>query len=925
VDQDHPEGAEPPDDDSLYDAWLDRALAGEVEDPADYCARHGCSGGTLEERLTQLVRSMMAASIAPTPFDAAAGAAAGAAAADGSPAVPRMAAEPGLPFDQLDGFRLLRVLGEGGMGVVYLAEQERLGRLVALKVIRPELAASPTAVTRFSREARSLARLRHRHVVSVLDAGDADGVLWFAMELVPGRSLASLLAESPEPLDIARVVRWGRDVARALQAAHTEGLVHRDVKPGNVRIASDDRALLIDFGLVRDLTGTDATLSGSFAGSPAYAPPEQLEGSAPIDARTDVYALGATLYEALTRRVPFEAETLVRLAHRIASEDPPPPRRLRGELPRDLETVLLTALERDPERRYASADALARDLDAVLGLRPIAAEPPGPLRRLGKWARRNRSAAAVLVLGAGAALVATAALVLDARNDRLEAEREAQRLVSEAATLLEAWDGRRGEAEASQWEATVLQTELGERWLEREDITRLDAAEAAVSSHERRRAETFARALAHLSEARRLDPDAEGLDAGFAAYYLQRWLDTRGDEDTATAEFFRGQVLHHDPDGTWAAAVRGTAPVAFDSDPPGARVTLFRWAVEGEISRMVSVHDPVKRGEPRLVLVPTPDPSAREQQAMPVEQAETRDDALLGVTPLAPREFLPGWYLAWMDAPGRLPQAVSFHVDHAVEHYSKPLLLSPRLLRPDEAVEGFTWIGSDALPWLETSYFMQTHEVTVAEYATFLRDLALEDMREAQARAPIAPPASGPTHASWLVLSWGAIETPRGVEDDHPVLGVRWDDAHAYARWWDERINTSPERLWSDLPTRQEYLTAGYGGDGRDYPFGNTFRPGWVSSRFGKEQAGPSPVGSHTVDRSPVGVLDLAGSAAEWLADEVEDGRRLVAGGSWNESDAEAFLIRRVRTVSPTSAEPSFGFRLVLRPRPGVVIGGEGP
>src|SRR5262245_60793185 len=187
------------------------------------------------------------------------------------------------------------------MGVVFLAEQGSLGRLVALKVVRPERSGSAEAAARFQREAQAIARLRHPSVVSVHGTGEDRGVRWIAMELVPGRGLDEILREAAareERLPLPKVLQWIAGIARGLDTAHRAGIVHRDVKPSNIRITPEDRALLVDFGLARELGGDALTRSGEFRGTPIYASPEQISGRlGEVDARSDVYALGVTLYE----------------------------------------------------------------------------------------------------------------------------------------------------------------------------------------------------------------------------------------------------------------------------------------------------------------------------------------------------------------------------------------------------------------------------------------------------------------------------------------------------------------------------------------------------------------------------------------------------------------------------------------------------
>lgn len=881
-------------EESLHDAWLDAALAGSLEDPGAFCARHGLSGSDLQARLEGLVALL-------------AGAAARDAADDektGKAAADALAADDDLPRERLGGYRLLRMLGEGGMGLVYLAEQEQLGRLVALKLIRPELSASPSVVERFRREARAIARLRHPHVVTVLDAGEDDGILWFAMELVPGRSLSEVLNSAPKPLPARRVVGWARDLAQALDAAHREGIVHRDVKPGNVRITSDDRALLLDFGLARDLTGSDATITADFAGSPAYAAPEQLYGK-PVDGRTDVYALGVTLYQALSGRVPFEADSLAQQIQALASQDPPPLRSLRPELPRDLTTVVAMAIEREPSRRYASAAALADDLEAVLALRPVSAVSPGVVRRLSTWVRRHRAGAASMVAVLLVAVVTLVTSVVgDIASDRADSA-EATRLVSDALEQLTAYAEGRAAADEATGTGQALDMALSQRPMTTAEVDRLDDAEAISRNHERAREQLVARVLGQLAEARRLDDKTPELELAWTSFYYQRWLDVRAGNAPATERFFRDQVVAYDPDGSWIAKVRGTAPVTFDSSPAGAKVYLFRYAEQGDADA----------GHRRaLVAIPVIDLAGADTRLAPEPRPPgPLSDCLLGTTPLGSAQLLPGWYVAWLETPGHMGQALPFHVDHAVESYSRPLLLAPRLIVLDEVVPGFVRVAADAYPWGEWAYWMQQREVTVAEYQAYLSDLATHDLTEASARLPASIKAEAP----WQLDDQGRVVLPDDVAPDHPVLGVSWTDAMAYVRWWDETLNPRPGALWADLPTLHEWIRAGHGGDSRDYPFGDVFRPSWVSSRFSAEHLGPSPVGSHAIDRSPWGVLDLAGSAREWLADELEPGLRLLAGGGWDEADPWAFRVERRESLSAETRERSSGFRLVLRERDG--------
>lgn len=316
----------------------------------------------------------------------------------------RRPADRALPAARISNFRLLRRIGAGGTSEVILAEQEPIGRLVALKLLRDEDAGLGRR-RRFVQEARAAARLRHPNAVVVLDAGESDGFAFVAMEHVPGCGLDEAIAAacaSGIPLPAARCVAWAREVAAALSHAHEQGIVHRDVKPSNVRIHKDGYAVLLDFGLASELDETSEKGPATFCGSLPYAPPEVLRGGA-ADARSDVYALGATLYEALTGRLPFEGETPERLARAIQRGAPPPPRQLRRDLPAELEAVVMRALERRPEDRYLSAAEMGEDLAALAELRTVRARPGSLPRRALRWCLRNRATAIL-----GAALVITA-------------------------------------------------------------------------------------------------------------------------------------------------------------------------------------------------------------------------------------------------------------------------------------------------------------------------------------------------------------------------------------------------------------------------------------------------------------------------------------------------------------------------------------
>lgn len=326
----------------------------------------------------------------------------------------------------LGDFRIIRELGRGGMGVVYLAEQISLPRQVALKVLAPFMTSASADAERFRAEARAAATLSHPGIVKVLAIGSEGDTLYFAMELVDGvgldRVLERLRANLLLPVDAVSIaplfgenadggsspwrgsyanamVRMIAEVAEALEHAHRRGVIHRDVKPSNILLRRDGSAVLTDFGLARAAGSASLTQTGHLLGTPGYLAPERVGARSQVgDARCDVFSLGVTLYECLTLRRPFEGATPGEVLANILLRDPIEPSRLGARVPRDVSTIVLKALEKSPLRRYTSAAAMAEDLRAYLDGRAIRARPLGPLGRLVRTARRRPAASAAVVL-----------------------------------------------------------------------------------------------------------------------------------------------------------------------------------------------------------------------------------------------------------------------------------------------------------------------------------------------------------------------------------------------------------------------------------------------------------------------------------------------------------------------------------------------
>lgn len=590
--------------------------------------------------------------------------------------------------DAVDGLRFGRLqigarLGRGGMGDVYRARDPMLDRDIAVKLLPASLATTPSGVERFRREARALARIHHPGIVAIHDVGEIDGTPWFTMDLVEGESLHDILGRlagaNPAMLRAAdllphrtpssvpsgseamshveAVTRMMAKLADALEHAHRAGVVHRDVKPGNIMVDSAGEPHLVDFGLAHSDDAARVTRTGEGPGTPAYMAPEQISGRGDIGPRTDVYALGVTLYEALTLRHPFMGETTGRVLSAVLFGDPLPPRRFNPRIPRDLEVVCLTAIERDPARRFPSAAAFRADLQALLDLQPIRARPAGRMRQVVRSIRRHPIWSSLALAMALAGVVSLLALREQSRaqaRDLLSQAREllvddsgvARRLVeramalepgsTDALELLDAVQGarRRSIAEAETAIATCQRTvrELEEarakaallkdsvlhhgppmpgplEWPQQEELVQA----LMVIADEQLLAASIA-----LSRAERHDPGAGWLRRCRADLYMARWRVVKDDEASPMAEAHRAKVEQADEEGRYRIEIEGRGVLEALGSPAGAVVHLFRYQL---LSRLQPGQ------EPRLVPVP-------------FRRAETRGDPTSEHVPVAPGDVV---------------------------------------------------------------------------------------------------------------------------------------------------------------------------------------------------------------------------------------------------------------------------------------------
>ncbi len=853
---------------------------------------------------------------------------------------------------EIDQFRIIREIGRGGMGVVYLAQEESVGRRVALKLLPFTATLDKRALRWFQREIRATAKLEHPNIVRVYSVGEWQGQPYYAMEYVNGLSLSQLVhqtrhtgdfrpwksalahdeeaasqivadtntlvlsekdpadgeadvaepAQEEPPRDrsyyhaIARVIRDG---AEALDYAHRQGVIHRDIKPSNLLLDEAGRIRITDFGLAIQVTDDAMTQTVSVIGTPQYMSPEQLiSRQVRVDARTDVYSLGATLYELLTLTPAFGAETRDRLLLKVAVQDPKAPRRVNPHAPRDLAIIALKAMEKDRGHRYQSAQLMADDLTRFMHNEPILAAPPSPATQAVKFVRRHKalSAAAAVAIICFVVGAATVWQVQKGRREmriktlmaQAEQAEESQRL-DKAYDLYREAHGLDSSntlvaAALDRVKANVRAMRQAKERRKREQLATQKVEEAKTVVDDYKAAESTARRLE--GEVEQTWRDLQGIcpirkrDDPISAVeneLVEEQISLSCAKRDASQAFAKAAGLLHQalslyPESKPARALLAAlyyealldAETRRDQDAANAFRAQALAYDDGQLAEEL-------QGDGTLE-VQTDPPGANVVLLRYVDNGQhliTQRVRNLGLTPLAPTRISMGSYLLVLDHDGYRP--VRYPV--LVTRQARLKLDVPLYTDADIGANmvyvpaGPCIVGADPkanLP-LPTAtryvkgFFIGKTEVTCAEYLRFLNS----GVEIADYCVPLAQPRV-PSEQLWPRGEDGRFEIPAGIPEDFPVFGICREAAMAYCQWLAETTGR-PFRL----PGSAEWEKAARGADGRLFPWGDRPMRGYANTLFpGKtlptaEKPLLARVGSYPLDVSPYGAFDMAGGLTE--------------------------------------------------------------
>lgn len=817
-------------------------------------------------------------------------------------------------------YRILEEVARGGMGVVYKAWDAKLKRPVALKVLKAWENAPLEETQRFHREARLAARLTHPNIVTIYDAGNENGVPYFTMDFVEGQTLSEYLKKSTSQL--REKLNIIREIALALDYAHSQGVIHRDVKPGNIILDVNKHALLTDFGLAKGTNSMDSrrlTKSGEAIGTPSYMSPEQAKGSANLDARSDIYSLGAVLYEVLAGSPPFEGNTVGAVISAVISQEPIPPGKLKPGLHPDIETICLKAMAKDPDYRYQTAKEMADDIDSFLYGEGIKAKPVNFAKKV--WKRIRRNSALILSITSfaifffsfiGAVYIkeyfvskkakenykigmqwlekqnyfSALSFFKEASHDR-EIHQTIQKTLSslvskhieEGTNLFIKYQKDKKNTEDQYQEKLKFFQSISEYQAKKDSLWDIQRCIDLKKQNQR----NIFHASQNFLQAMLLEPFNMSAFQGIAQIHSEIM-----EKEEKNFPFSFIELLSRLKQEKISSSQEG-GKIFIESAPEKSSVYLF--AIQDLCLQKMAI--------PYTWIEKIPEGKEKEANFLEsLAMQELNPNSYLGQTPLETPLLPSGYYLIVVDEKQHIPKKVLIKLSPKEKKNIKLNLLEESPLLKD-----FSYVE---IPGSEKyDHYIGITEVTCAQYQKFLNDPnTIHQYNQWQNAGKLAYIPRIRQKKIWEYKRDGFVAN---VELSYPVTGISWEDASEYCRWLTQKSNNT---VLYRLPTYQEWQWIAGNVDKREYTWGNFYDIFFLLPTLQKKM-----LKAHETkfDISPYGIKNMGGNISEWCQDDFQGAYlfAIACGGNWQLPYPESFKIQNIMVYPKYYTAEEIGFRVM--------------